>query len=361
MPGRVYVFINLDETSISSVTTSGRGLVAVPKIKRDCGWTKPLDRTDRTNVKTSLMAAVCDCPKLQPFLPQVILPKYTKRITPPPRILNAYANTGGPFEYWHRSTGWPDCQSMIRWATRLRSVVSSFNPDVWIILMMDCSYCHLNIKTIRHLRRLGILVVIIPAKLTWLVQLLDVYVFSELKSRIRAEHAVHRLSRPRGSLEVGSWIDGNARAIREIVVDRDWQAEFAKLGAGDSVEDLNHELQRYVSLSEVSAALPTRAQFCRMVSRPCDTDVSERLHAMVVGSYLDLQNLPLDASPSAGALIHLPYVCEARKRRRSEPEDSSTWEEVLHKYFRRRPAVAGPLDHMRGFAQNIDLPVHVAD
>jgi hypothetical protein len=183
MPGRLYVFINLDETSISSVTTSGRGLVAVPKIKRDCGWTKPLDRTDRTNVKTSLMAAVCECPKLQPFLPQVILPKYTKRITPPPRILNAYANTGGPFEYWHRSTGWPDCQSMIRWATRLRSVVSSFNSDAWIILMMDCSYCHLNIKTIRHLRRLGILVVIIPAKLTWLVQLLDVYVFF-LNSRV---------------------------------------------------------------------------------------------------------------------------------------------------------------------------------
>jgi hypothetical protein len=177
MPGRLYVFINMDETSLSSVTSSGRGLVSLPKIKRDLGWKQPLDKTDRANVKTSLMACVCDCPRLQPFLPQVVLPKFTKRVAPPQRVLNAYANTGAPFEYWHRSTGWPDSSCMIRWSTRLRSVVSSFNPNAWIILTMDCSYCHWNIKTIAHLRRLGILVLIIPAKLTWLLQLLDLYVF----------------------------------------------------------------------------------------------------------------------------------------------------------------------------------------
>jgi hypothetical protein len=361
MPGRLYVFINMDETSLSSVAMSGRGLVAVPRIKRDCGWKQPIDRTDRTNVKTSLMAAVCDCPRLQPFLPQVILPKFTKRMVPPARILNAYANTGGPFEYWHGSTGWPDSQSMIRWSTRLRSIVSSFNPNVWIILMMDCSYCHLNIQTIIHLRRLGILVLMIPAKLTWLLQLLDVYVFSELKSRIRSEQFGHRLSQPTGSLDVGSWIDVNARAIREIVVERDWQGEFAKLGAGNSVEEVNQGLQWYVSPAEVTPALPTRAQFCRMVSRPSNTDLSARLHKMVVGAFLDVKNLSLDASPAAGAFIRLPHVCEARKRRRSEPEDSTSWEEVLHKYFRRRPAVADQPDHLRGLAQNIALPVHVAD
>jgi hypothetical protein len=36
----------------------------------------------------------------------------------------------------------------------------------------------------------------------------------------------------------GAWIDVHARAMREVRVDRDWEDAFAKLGAGDSVEDL---------------------------------------------------------------------------------------------------------------------------
>ena len=39
-------------------------------------------------------------------------------------------------------------------------------------------------------------------------------------------------------VNVGAWIDVHARAMREVRVDRDWEDAFAKLGAGDSVEDL---------------------------------------------------------------------------------------------------------------------------
>ena len=50
----------------------------------------------------------------------------------------------------------------------------SFDPDAWILLIWDCSQVYLNEDVARHLRCLGILVIVVPAKLTWLLQVLDV-------------------------------------------------------------------------------------------------------------------------------------------------------------------------------------------
>jgi hypothetical protein len=355
--GRPHVFINMDETQVSSIKHSGKGLVAINKVKRDNLLSQPKQPRDRTDVKTSLMGTVCDCPALQPFLPQVMLPKYTKRCVPPQRFLDAYAITGGPFEYWHGSVGWTDSRIMMKWATRVRSVVSSFNSDTWIILIMDCSHVHLNVKTIAHLRRLGILVLMLPAKLTWLCQLLDVYVYSELKSLIRSGQCALRLSSHDGSVPIGAWIDINAKAIREVIVDRDWQDSFAKLGAGDSVLDMNNQLRSYVAAEDVTPSLPTMDQFARMVNRPSHTVITARLHSMVVGGFLDLQQLPLNASPGPGAMVDLPYLPAASKRARPAPADDAPWEDVVRKYLRRRPSAVSDLDILRGPAKNWTLPV----
>ena len=175
-----HVFINVDETSVSAVKATVKGMVATGKIKQESRWRQPRDPVDRTDVKTTLMGAACDAPELQPLLPQVVLPRYTKAAVPPQHVLDAYAVSGSPLEYWHKSSGWVGSRIMAAWITRVRTIVTSFNPAAWIVLIVDCSSAHLNVKTIRHRRRLGVLVVFLPAKLTWLLQVLDVYAFGEL-------------------------------------------------------------------------------------------------------------------------------------------------------------------------------------
>ena len=53
----------------------------------------------------------------------------------------------------------------------------------------------------------------------------------------------------------------NAKAIREVIVDRDWQDSFAKLGADDSVLDMNSQLRSYVAAEDVTPSLPSIEQF----------------------------------------------------------------------------------------------------
>ena len=147
------------------------------------------DETDRSFVATTYMASVCDCASLQPLLPQIVLAKYSQNAIPPANLRAQYQSFGFPFEFWHGTPGRVTPRLFRQYCTRLRQAVASFNAGAWIILIIDCSTCHLDLASVHHLRRRGILAIFVPAKLTWLLQLLDVFCFKALKSDFREAQA----------------------------------------------------------------------------------------------------------------------------------------------------------------------------
>jgi hypothetical protein len=100
-------------------------------------------------------------------------------------VLNDYRNTGAALQYWHDTNGWTSSGTIKRWLTRLRSVVASFNNLMWIVVVWDCASVHLNQDVLTHARRLGILVLFVPAGLTHRLQAMDVYIYAFLKRRVR--------------------------------------------------------------------------------------------------------------------------------------------------------------------------------
>ena len=150
--GRSYVILNMDETSLSSVEDQGKGLRTCRRSSRGAHPVRRRDSADRSNGKTTLVATVCDNRDLQPYLPQVVLARYTQQAAPPAALSTAYANSGEPLEYWHRTAGYATSNIIKKWAVRVRSIVHSFNPDAWILLVWDCSQVHLNEDVARHLR-----------------------------------------------------------------------------------------------------------------------------------------------------------------------------------------------------------------
>ena len=196
----------MDETQLASVKHAGVGMISGRKRKRTDHRRSPRDPIDKHNTKVTLIAAVCDSSRLQPLLPQVILPRYTQHVRPPAHLLHTYAGFGHPFEFWHGTAGATTPGIIKTWLTRLRSVISSFNDSAWIILVMDCDTSHLSVKTMAHIRRLGIIPLFVPAKLTWLLQLLDVYVFGVLKKDMRLEELRRREASMAGpSKDVSAW------------------------------------------------------------------------------------------------------------------------------------------------------------
>ena len=308
---RPHVILNVDETSLSTVKHPGRGMISGRRRARQDARTAPRDSKDRHNTRTTYLAVVSDCAGLQPLLPQVILAKYTQHAAPPLDTQATYTRFGHPFEFWHRSRGAVTPGIFKRWATRVRSVVNTYNEAAWIVVLLDCATCHLTTDTMGHLRRLGYIVVMIPAKLTWLLQLLDVYVFRLIKRDMRLGEARHRMRSADGRLQPLDRMRLATDSIRRHIVNRDWSQDFNKLGAGSDNRPLSSSLQEYCPAGPVPRALPSLAEFSDMISRPAHTQISRRLHNMIMSGTLQLQNAPMDAQPPRAAQIDLPQSLAA--------------------------------------------------
>lgn len=304
---RPFVVLNVDETSLATVRHGGLGMVAGPLRSARARACRPRDRVDRLHTKITYIAVASDNPHLQPLLPQVVLPKYTKRIEPPASACDRLASHGFPLEFWHGTNGVATVPLLKSWATRVRSVVHSWNDDANIVLLMDCSSCHLSLEFIRHLNTLGIVVVLVPAKLTWLLQIMDVFVFGPLKADMRLEEMRVRGRHPHGRLDAGDGLAAAAQCIRRTVVNRDWSAAFDRLGAAPAREvRYASSLHEYLSDDVSQPALPSLAEVAEITGRPPATHATKVLHSLLVRPSLLLARRPADEPPKRGAHVALP-------------------------------------------------------
>ena len=305
------MIVNMDETQLASVKHHGKGMISGRKQKRADRRRAPRDPDDRHHTKVTYIAAISDSPELQPLLPQVILPRYTQHTLPPAGMMATYAGFGHPFEFWHGTGGATTPGIVQSWLTRLRSVISSFNDRAWIILTFDCDTNHLSVQTMAHVRRLGMLPLLVPAKLTWLLQILDVYAFGPLKKEMRLAEVRSREASATGAVARRERMKFASSSIRRIIINRDWSPAFEKLGFGNLNRPSASHLQQYLSVEDVEPALPTLAEFADLISRPAHTSVTQRLHRMCMRAALDLANAPLDARPPAGASVGIPDSASA--------------------------------------------------
>ncbi len=359
LDGKTFVMINMDETSINTIQDDRTGLT-LRKSPHQSRTSRQPDPLDRSNVKTSLLAAVCDSAALQPHIPQVILVKYTQQAVPPRRLQESYASTGEPLEYWHGTGGWATTRIIKNWATRVRSLVHSFNPDAWIVVIWDCSSTHLNMEVVLHMRRLGFLVIMLPAKLTGLLQVCDVHVFHELKSRIRSHQSFLRCSSATGTLNVGDWVSCFAAGVRDVVVNRSWEDAFDKMGLGANLNDMAGNLRRLIDPDSVTPRLPTLVEFGRLVNKRPDTILFRRMHENIMRPFLQVRAEPLGALPPRGALVPLPDLPAARKRPTPEVEARS-WDDVLEWHLHRTAPQLHTQPHGRAPAVNRRIAPPVDD
>lgn len=344
---KVYVVLNVDETSVSSLLETNSGYVCQVLRGRGLCQMKRPPKGDRTNTKTIIMGVVADQGALQPYLPQVIMPKYTQNMNPPAWLRTAYGRQGFPLQYWHGTSGVSTPATFVRWATTLRGAVHSFNSDAWLLLIMDCHSTHLDLKVVQHLGRLGIITAIIPSKLTWLLQPLDVYVYADLK-RILRHHLAAATSTHRGQEGTpGSWIAPTASAVKSVLVRTDWSEQFERLGAGLNIELLREEVRSYVSGAAVFPALPTCAELARITNRRHHTEGTKRLHAALMAPAMRIRDLPGDAMPPRGACAHLPVMPPASKKRKADVEPDGVWADQVREHLGRQ-SMAEPLGGIVG-------------
>jgi hypothetical protein len=265
MKGRDTVIINADETCISNLTSWTHGtFITQVKRKRIAEGSVP---AARRQPRLTLLAAICDDGILQPRLPQVCFPRIVGKNSPDQATLDMYRGMRSPVEVWHDTKGWLRSPIFIKWLTHVRRTAHVHRPGAWVILLIDCDPRHLTFKVVQHCRQLGILLLFVPARCTWLLQPLDVQVFSRFKRDLSRRHQVCRLHDAFGKLAEASQWEHVGQAVAQEIVHKDWTQIFARCGCGRTLEHLSCNIGCVVEDINLKARPPSAEEMAELLGR----------------------------------------------------------------------------------------------
>ena len=188
---------------------------------------------------------------------QIFLPKGQRDKQPPQNIREVFLKASAPMEAWHGTSGFLSTAGVACFLTRLRTLVSKHRQGAQLVVIWDASMAHTNERVLRHARKLGIHVVLVPRRLTWFLQPLDVYVFSFLKRHLRYALVCGRMRDVQAKSSVAEQLRCCIEAVRTTLVSRPWADKMKKCGISPDGAGLNQKLATLVRNSELTPRPPT--------------------------------------------------------------------------------------------------------
>ena len=308
-PGFVLLRINLDETSICLFQGSGKGAVAFRKGKQ-CPSEEPVQGVARSTKRSCLthIGLVCDRPDLQPRPPQVIIGNEHQFQA---REMQALMAACPPNVHLIRQkSAWNNadvCKRVIQLlGVALRAYFDpSLSKRLQPVLLLDACRVHLSRGVVSACLSQGIWPIIVPAKLTWLLQPLDTHAFLRYKAYLRTAYQLARIATPDGELSMAQFLQVIYDTIRKVLQGHRWARAFDENGlgqvGGESLQALvSGYIRRHLQLSgppASPAAAPT--EDILKLCYPRNAKVPSRL---LLRPYQRLAQPALPAPMAAGRL-----------------------------------------------------------
>ena len=265
------IIVNMDESNLAreyllragNVTNAARRL-------RGRDPTQFRQRVSHSEMRGSLTlcAFITNDPRVQPYLPQVLLPR-AKAQQPTIAERIAFAALPAPIRVWLGTNGWVNEEVFMQLVRELRQSVRRVRGEhVKVLLVVDAATQHISKRCLAYAARMQVHILIVPALLTWLLQMLDVYVFQKLKARIRQLQTNSRIASPSGRLEKHAWIHMVGRAVGDVLVDQDHSWTFARLGCEAGLPNLRAEVAQYAPpINELPIGPLSDEQMCEILGR----------------------------------------------------------------------------------------------
>ena len=243
MANENYIMLNLDETSLQNDYIQKRGYVVdmLPEQRTIAGCFFQRVTMSDTRSHTTLVAAIAAKPGVRRHIPQILIPNDSK-ITVAERSF--YSSLQFPVEVMLGHHGWVNTEVMKKLLTRYRRAVRAIDAEARLVLLMDSASQHISNDVLRHAQMLGVVILLIPGKLTWLLQPLDVSVFRVFKDNLKKKLLHIRMADDRGLVSIEQRIIAVHDTILEVLIDMDWSASFPKVGASLHLEDLRATVKR---------------------------------------------------------------------------------------------------------------------
>ena len=223
--------INLDETSVCLYQGDAKGTVMCSR-KRQRGGGGPVQRVGRHKRRTCLthIALICDRPAVQVLLPQVLIGNCSTFLVRDWARMNAERPRN--VYLLRQKSAWNNKGVMKQvihlLGQALRPLAARFQP----ILLMDACRVHLHPGVARSCAAAGVRLVIVPAKLTWLLQPCDTHAFLKYKAYLKGAYQRLRVAGANNELDTMGFLQALYETIRKVLQGERWASAFDKDGFG---------------------------------------------------------------------------------------------------------------------------------
>ena len=309
--GKVPLRITLDETSICLFQGQGKGTVMTVKNR-----SKPMQNVSRSKRRRCLthVAFVCDRADLQPLLPQVLIGSEATFLSGllPALNLDRPANV----VLIRQKSAWncsATCASIIR---TLGAKLAPYLDTVQPILLLDAVRLHTTPQVLAACNAKKVWPVLVPAKLTWLLQPLDTDAFLPFKRHLQKAYQDARAGTASGDLTTREFLPCVYDAVKVVLEGRPWGLTFAQNGFGDNQRAVSAHVMRQLQIESppsIPASRPTLAQleccFQKRTKVPTATLWRPFDHAPAAASP------PSSSSSSRGPVLARAAVLAAREPR----------------------------------------------
>ena len=101
----------------------------------------------------------------------------------------------------------------------LHEAVQKVAKDCMIIVVLDALSCHTNEDIANFVFSVGIIVILIPGRLTWLLQVLDVYGFAKFKHSLQRHLCEERAKSEDGQMNKEMWLNVVKQSSSQMKLD----------------------------------------------------------------------------------------------------------------------------------------------
>ena len=114
------------------------------------------------------------------LLPQILIgnrQRFTRQV-----LRHVWREQPGFVQTWTAESGWVNHTLMKQMITVLHNCIREHTAEFQIIFVVDAARCHIHRDIVNHACKHDMWMLYVPAKMTWLLQPLDAYVFAGFKS-----------------------------------------------------------------------------------------------------------------------------------------------------------------------------------